>query len=153
MDLVLPGDGFTIFRRIQGSNFALDAMGPLSAGDVIRRIEVFYGFEGAGVLSFSASLGSSNSATDAALDTGRPLINRSSFGAHVSANGAPAWTLLGAAGQSGRFAFYPGLRVATGAGWIVPEVGSHTNGVTVSAMIAIEIWRVVRVKGPTEEDG
>lgn len=153
MDLVLPGDGFTIFRRIQGTSFALDALGPLSSGDVVRRVEVFYGFEGSGVLSVSASLGSSQSATAEALDAGRPLINRSSFGAHVTQDGIAAWTLFGAAGQSGRFAFYPGLRVATGAAWIVTEVGSHTNAVTVSALIAIEIWRVVRVKGsPVESE-
>lgn len=151
MDLVLPADGFTIFRRVGGANFALDAMGPLSAGDVIRRIEVWYGFEGTGVLSVSASLGSSNSATPEALDAGRPLINRSDVGAHVFQDGAPTWSLLGAAGQSGRFAFYPGLRVATGSGWIVTEVGSHTSAVVVTALIAIEIWRVVRVKGGGED--
>lgn len=146
MDLVVPGDGFTIFRRIQGTSFALDAMGPLSKGDFVRRIEVFFAFEGTGVLSVSASLGSSNSASDEALDAGRPLINRSSFGAHVNQDGAAAFTMIGAVGQSGRLAFYPGLRVSSGSGWIVTEVGSHSSGVFVSAMVAIEIWRVEKMK-------
>lgn len=141
MDIVVPGDGFTIFRRNPATTFSIDALGPLSKGDFIRRVELHWNTEQAGVWSFAASLGSSNSRTDEALDAGIPLIQRSNFGAHAAGTGIPAIVVLGGAGQAGRMAFYPGLRVATGSAWIVVETGSQSMNVTASVLVSVEIWR------------
>lgn len=150
MDIVVPGDGFTIFRRNAATTFTLDALGPLSKGDFIRRVELHWNTEQAGVWSFSASLGSSNSRTDEALDAGIPLIQRSNFGAHSNGSGIPAIVILGGAGQAGRMAFYPGLKVTTGSAWIVVETGSQSANVTASVLVSIEIWRQVKQKGGAE---
>lgn len=146
MDLIVPGDGFTLFRRNAGEVFSLDALGPLSAGDFIRRVELHWSTEAAGVWSFSASLGSSNSATSENLVAGLPLIQRSTLLSGEFADGAPAIVMLGVAGQAGRMAFYPGLRVTSGSSWIVVETASQSAGVTASVLVSVEIWRKQRQK-------
>lgn len=152
MDIVVPGDGFTIFRRNTSQLFTLDVLGPLSKGDFIRRVELHWNTEQAGVWSFAASLGSSNSGTIEALDAGLPLIQRSDFGAHFDASGIPAIVMLGDAGATGRLAFYPGLRVTAGSSWIVVETGSQSTNVTASVLVSVEIWRRVKVKGGDEAE-
>lgn len=146
MDLVFPGDGFSLFRRLVGVQFDFFAMGPLSRGDLIRRVEIFYQFEGNGVVSVALALGSSKVASAESLAAGQPLLSSSTRGAGASQAGIPAFSLFGANGDSGRLAFYPGLKVSTGSQWIVVETGAHSPGVPVVAMVSVEIWRVVRVR-------
>lgn len=147
MDLVLPGDGFAIFRRNGPEVYTIDVLGPLALGDVVRRVDLHWSTEGAGVWSFAGSLSPSQAATEENLDAGLPLIQRSDFFAHQFTDGIPAITILGAAGQAGRMALYPGLRVAAASSWIIVETASQTVGVTASVLVSIEVWRRVRQKG------
>jgi hypothetical protein len=151
--IVVPGDGFTLFRRNPAQTFTFDAMGPLSAGDFIRRVELHWSLEQTGVWSFSGSLGTSRVADAASLEAGMPLIQRSSFGAYAAQDGPPAIVMLAPAGQAGRMAIYPGLKVTAGSSWIIVEIGSQSAGATASVLVSVEIWRKQPVRKVDAEVG
>ncbi|MFQ5591973.1 MAG: hypothetical protein ACE5HE_12475 [Phycisphaerae bacterium] len=133
-------DGFTAYHDRPGASPKYGALGPLSDGDIIRRVLVTVILDQAETFGFAPALCRSPSATLENLDSGVPLISRSDETSNVLFGSTPAVRDTFSSTGTMRFEFFPGARVSGGPGWIIYEyfTGAVFN---VGIMLSFEIWR------------
>ncbi len=113
-----PQPGFSHMRQEAdtGSQFAV--LGPLSKGDVVRRVVIHAHLSAAGLFRWGASLGISKDPSQAALRVGRSLVTFSDTPAINGDDGFPHIGATTLSEQFLKFELFPGLMVTGPSGWI-----------------------------------
>ena len=144
-----PTQGLSIIHHATGAGSRFRAIGPLSKGDIVRRITVHVDCLGAVLWRFGCSLGISQSGTQAALRGGRNLLGSSDLGAINGDDGFPHIGFTPVAGMVLRYVFFPGLVVTGGSGWIVTHsyVGAAPSSV-ICATFEVARWEPSPVSPP-----
>lgn len=114
VELVKPARGWSVFASMIGGT-RYDVMGPLTADQVVVSLDLFMYAITNGGLSFAASLSSSGQGNAAALDTGLPLVDRSTSVAFS----IPSLGFLFAEGQHLHVRLPIGRRVVEGARYVI----------------------------------
>ena len=136
-----PQPGFSHAREETGTGSQFATLGPLSKGDIVRRVVVHIHLNGAGIWRWGSSLGISKDATQAGLRVGRSLVTQSDVPAF---NGDDSFPHIGSTTLSElfmRFEFFPGMRVTGPSGWIqVHSMNVGTGNLFILSTFEIARW-------------
>lgn len=136
-----PQPGFSHAREEQSTGSQFSSLGPLSKGDIIRRVVVHVHLDAAGMFRWGASLGISKFGTQAALRVGRSLVTQSDV---PGVNGDDSFPHIGVTTQSEqfmRFEFFPGMRVTGPSGWIqVHSINVQAGNLFILSTFEIARW-------------
>lgn len=130
----LPSQGFVISLGIPGLEVRYFVVGPMSEGSWLRRVRVFWIAEAQTRLSISLALGGVNEASAAAFIGAVGLIAPGDYVLHNK----PSVGLLCGGTLGGWFDVPVGVRITTGARWLLGVANTNIAEADVSVVVAVE---------------
>jgi hypothetical protein len=145
MSVVVPGPAYTFGSVATTATAAYRALGPLSPGLYLRRLEVMVGVTGATVIGISPVLAGVAEASAAAHYAGQALITNASGWL----NDKPMWSVGLGAAECESFVLPLGVRIDVGGQYVV--IGMSSSGVAVGCIWNVGIETLRRVPDAAAE--
>lgn len=136
----LPSQGFVVNIAVSGLDTRYFVVGPMAEGSWLRRVRVFWISEATTRLSIGLALGGVNEASAAAYIGAVGLISPGDY----TLNDKPSVGLLVGGVLGAWFDVPVGVRIKSGARWLLGVVSSNIAEADVSVVVAVECQQAVK---------